>query len=112
MFRENVQRGSTAEMMEASAICEEEYDKLLNKYYNLLRRTLDDEGKAALKASQLKWLAFLESEKELVSKSYSYVYNNNGGGTMWGVVFSDFIANTIRDRVNELYSYYITVASN
>ncbi len=96
---------STLGMIETSLFYEEEYDKLLNKYYKLLYNSLDDEGKKVLKATQLNWIKLRDSEKLLVNELYQSTYEKMGGGTIWRVIAADARADITRRRVIELYNY-------
>ena len=59
---------STLGMLNATIEYEKQYDILLNKYYKLLYRSLNIEGQKALKASQMNWIKFRDSEKNLISE--------------------------------------------
>lgn len=96
---------TTIGMIEASAEYEKKYDVLLNKYYKILYQSLTTEGKRALKTSQLTWIKFRDSEKDLISKINSQAYEEAGGGTIWGVIASNSRAGITKKRVVELYNY-------
>lgn len=96
---------STSGMVQACVFSEAEYDKLLNKYYKKLYNSLDDEGKKALKVTQLNWIKLRDSDKELVNALESKTYTDAGGGTIWRVVAADARAEITRRRVIELYNY-------
>ncbi|MCL2596403.1 MAG: DUF1311 domain-containing protein [Paludibacter sp.] len=98
---------STYGMHEANKTLEIEYDKLLNKYYKILYNKLDDNGKKALKEAQLNWIKFRDSEKELVAQLYQNTYNEEGGGTIWGVIYGNSAAQITRERVFVLYGYLV-----
>lgn len=98
---------TTPGMIKASNYSEQEYDKLLNKYYKILYNTLDDNGKKALRTTQLNWIKLRDSDKELVSAMRSQVYDEMGGGTIWGIVASDARARITQRRVVELFNYLL-----
>lgn len=96
---------TTMGMIQASNFSEQEYDKLLNKYYKILYNDLNDDGKKALKQTQLNWIKLRDSDKELVTAMRSQVYDEMGGGTIWGIVAADARADITRQRVFELFRY-------
>ena len=77
------------------------WDSALNKYYNLLIKTLSKDEKEKLKAAQKKWLAFRDSEAMFSSTIYS-----NMQGTMWGIAKVQSDAALIKHRALELQAYY------
>jgi len=80
-----VEKNSTTYGMHEALRTEyEELDKLLNKYYNQLMKTLNDEQKIYLRNSQREWLKFRDKEYEFYSSYYHAM-----GGTMWGLVSSE-----------------------
>lgn len=96
---------TTLGMIEASNFSEQEYDKLLNKYYKILYNALNDEGKKSLRATQLNWIKLRDSDKELVSAMRNQIYDEMGGGTIWGIVAADARADITRRRVVELFNF-------
>ena len=56
---------STAGMTKATYDSEIEYDKLLNKYYQILIKKLNDSDKEILKQSQRNWIQYRDSERKL-----------------------------------------------
>lgn len=78
-----------------------EWDAEMNKYYKLIRENLDDEGKAAFKAAQLKWIAFRDDEINFNETFYSSFQ-----GTMFQVFLANRSAEIIKTRALELISYY------
>lgn len=96
---------TTAGMIEASNYSEQEYDKLLNKYYKILYNALNEDGKKALKATQLNWIKLRDSDKELVTAMRNQIYDEMGGGTIWGIIAADARADITRRRVIDLYNY-------
>lgn len=96
---------STLGMIDASIEYEKRYDALLNKYYKILYNSLGLEGKKALKASQLNWIKFRDSEKELISEINAQTYEEAGGGTIWGVIATSTRSEITKKRVVELFNY-------
>lgn len=96
---------STLGMIDASVEYEKKYDVLLNKYYRLLYNSLGETGKKALKSSQLNWIKFRDSEKDLISEINDQTYEEAGGGTIWGVIASGSRSELTKKRVIELYNY-------
>ena len=99
---------STYGLHEANKTLEIEYDKLLNKYYKILYNKLDDNGKKALKETQLNWIKFRDAEKKFLSELHQNTFNEMGGGTMWGVHYGNLTAQITRERVFVLYSYLVS----
>jgi uncharacterized protein YecT (DUF1311 family) len=56
-------------MMRANDTCFKEWDKLLNKYYNLLRSELPYDEFLVLRDSQRKWLVYREEKLHFLSLS-------------------------------------------
>lgn len=94
---------STSGMTMSAMYVEEEYDKLLNKYYHLLLRSLSDEDKEILRRSQRNWMSFRDSERKLNSILLKPYYS--GYGTIHKVFASARDAEITRSRVIELYDY-------
>ena len=57
-----------------------EYDKLLNKYYNMLLVKLKSEDKKALLKAQKAWLSFRDAEQNLIGVMSAEQYS--GGGSI------------------------------
>lgn len=102
---------STMGMHVANIMLEDEYDKLLNKYYGILYGKLNEAGKKALKETQLNWIKFRDSEKNFVTELGRDTYDKAGGGTMWSVIYGNLKAQIVRDRVFVLYGYLISDGS-
>lgn len=92
---------STQGVIHCAGIAEESWDKEMNKYYKLLMDVLKDDEKTKLKDSQLKWVAFRDSEFD-----FSGTMNYNLGGTMWLVANADKRADIVKARALELKDYY------
>ncbi len=96
---------STLGMVNAMNDTESEYDKLLNKYYQLLVKKLNDTDKEVLKQSQRNWIQYRDSERKLNSQLANEEYT--GGGTMQRVVVASRYADITKQRVEELYLYLL-----
>lgn len=94
---------STNGMVTSTLDANREYDKLLNKYYQLLLRSLNEEDKEILKKSQRNWIDFRDSELELNGVLMNDYYS--GGGTIQRVFAAARVLELTRDRVIELYDY-------
>ncbi|MCL2651218.1 MAG: DUF1311 domain-containing protein [Candidatus Azobacteroides sp.] len=99
---------STFGMLEANKTLEIEYDKLLNKYYKILYNKLDENGKKALKETQLNWIKFRDAEKNFVAELRRNTLDKMGGGTIWGVIYGNLSAQITRERVFVLYNYLVS----
>lgn len=96
---------STIGMITATGEREKGYDILLNKYYNLLRTSLDPKGQQKLKEAQRNWIKSRDSDKELILALYANAYQKAEGGTIWGIIASEARAEVTRQRVFVLYKY-------
>jgi len=94
---------STAGMTKAAYDTEVEYDKLLNKYYQLLLKKLNDSDKEILKQTQRSWIQYRDSERKLNSEIAKDEYS--GGGTMQRIIVASGYVEITKKRVIELYSY-------
>lgn len=94
---------STAGMVSSAFDAMDEYDVLLNKYYSLLLKKLNEEGKTALRESQRNWIQFRDSELELNQLLTDEYYS--GGGTIQRVIYASRALETTKHRVIELYFY-------
>ena len=89
------ERGSQAE---ASGCAHQEYvaaDAELNKVYNRLAAKLDAEDRALLKASELSWIKYRDSNCEFESSRYK-------GGTMRPMIESFCLTRVTKARTAEL----------
>lgn len=80
-----------------------EYDILLNKYYKLLLKRLEDSDKEILKQAQRNWIQYRDSENKLNSLMSDEEYS--GGGTIQGILYTSRDAEITKNRVFELYDY-------
>ena len=62
---------STAGMTNCTYKAQEMWDKELNRVYNVLAARLDAEGKRALKATQVEWIKYRDTEYKLIAAIYS-----------------------------------------
>ncbi|MDX6180532.1 lysozyme inhibitor LprI family protein [Flavobacterium sp. Fl-77] len=94
---------STSGMVNASYEAEIEYDKLLNKYYQILAKKLDPADKEILKQSQKNWIAFRDSERKFNSAISKDQYS--GGGTMQRIIVASGYLEITRKRLFEIVDY-------
>lgn len=94
---------STLGMVKAVSSLEDGYDKLLNKYYQMLLMKLKEEDRNTLIEAQRNWIKFRDSEKALIRTISSDTYT--GGGTMWGPVSASVRADLTKDRLIDIYHY-------
>ena len=78
----------------------EDWDKELNRNYKLLMTALDAEGKAKLKAAQISWLSFRDSNFSFIKDIYG-----KKQGTMWRPVEVDEKVEIVKGRAIELKKY-------
>ena len=80
-----------------------EWDKVLNKYYNLLKAELSDEGKKKLLEAQREWIKLRDKEYLFVEQLYNI---ETGGGTMYTPIYLLKEKDIVKDRALELKYYY------
>jgi uncharacterized protein YecT (DUF1311 family) len=93
---------TTAGMTNCVYSAVDEWDKELNKYYQILMDVMSATGKENLKISQRKWIEYRDKEFRFIST----FYNGEMQGTMWIVVAADHRMSIVRDRAIELKGYY------
>lgn len=94
---------ATYGMINCEDLASAEWDKELNKYYQLLMEVLPTEEKNKLRSAQLAWVSYKEKEKD-----FSATMHYNMQGTMWKVVSAGRNTDITRQRTLELISYYNT----
>ena len=94
---------STAGMVNASYEAEIEYDKLLNKYYQILIKKLDPVDKEIFRKSQKNWIAFRDSERKFNSAISKDEYS--GGGTMQRIIVASGYLEITKKRLFEIVDY-------
>ena len=82
---------------------QEEWDKVLNKYYNLLKNELSDEGKTALQSAQREWIKMRDKEFAFIDQLY---HVETGGGTMYISIALSVKSEIVQKRALELKNYY------
>ena len=70
------------------------WDAELNKYYQLLRGKLDNQGKQQLKNSELEWIKFRDLEFQVINNVY-----DNLEGTMYIPMSAGDKTDIVKDRV-------------
>lgn len=80
------------------------YDKLLNKYYNKLLKTLNPEDKKILITAQKSWLVYRDNEKKLIFTMTNDEYS--GGGTIQSNIAISSYGNLVVDRTIDIFNYY------
>ena len=85
------------------------YDKLMNKYYNLLLNLLKGEDKQTLVTAQRTWLNFRKAESGLINTMSKEKYS--GGGTAQGLVAGSRYADLLKTRTTQLFEYYYGIIS-
>ena len=82
-----------------------EYDKLLNKYYQILLNKLNDSDKVILRQSQRNWISYRDSERKLNSLVSNIEYS--GGGTIQSNFIASRYFDITKERVLELFNYLL-----
>ncbi|HYP29700.1 MAG TPA: lysozyme inhibitor LprI family protein [Blastocatellia bacterium] len=91
---------STAGMVECIGRAYESWDKELNRAYNELSRKLSPQGRQALKAAQLEWIKYRDSEFKLIDSVYYGLQ-----GTMYIPMRADSRLKIVKSRALELNDY-------
>lgn len=91
---------TTADMRTMNHFQLNEYDKLLNKYYNRLRGKLSPAKREALLKAQREWLKFRDVEGDFI---YELIIDDYG--TMGPVLIGSDCVELLKNRVFQLYSY-------
>ncbi|MCC1484786.1 lysozyme inhibitor LprI family protein [Winogradskyella immobilis] len=89
----------------SNAVYEEEknYDKLLNKYYSILKSKLSVEDGKTLAESQRNWIKFRDTERKLSSIISNEKYS--GGGTIQSNIRAGKFCEITEQRLLEIISY-------
>jgi uncharacterized protein YecT (DUF1311 family) len=95
---------STAGMVTATGELADGYDKIMNKYYNKLLKTLSPEDKKILIAAQKAWLAYRDAEAKLIGTMTKETYS--GGGTIQSILATDTYSQMIVSRTLEIFNFY------
>lgn len=96
---------STTDLCLAISDANGEYDKLLNKYYQLLLAKLKETDKLVLKQTQRNWIQFRDSEEKLNSLLTQDEYS--GGGTIQRIVYASDQLEFTKRRVIDLFNYLL-----
>ncbi len=80
------------------------YDKLLNKYYGKLMKSLKPEDKKVLITAQKAWLAFRDAEIKLIGTMTEDQYS--GGGTMQSNIRMGQYSSLVVERTIDIFHYY------
>ncbi|MGA9637810.1 lysozyme inhibitor LprI family protein [Flavobacterium sp.] len=91
---------STAGMTNVVFELNNNYDKLLNKYYSILLNKLSVKDQEQLKVSQRNWLKFRDSEIELIGVISKEEYT--GGGTIQSNIRASQICDLTKNRLFEI----------
>jgi len=88
-------------MIQCHAKYQEEWDKLLNKYYKLLTEHATEDIQLKLKESQRTWLKMRDQEFEFIESFYGSME-----GSMYNLVIVNMKRKFVRNRALELKAYY------
>ncbi|HVF92167.1 MAG TPA: lysozyme inhibitor LprI family protein [Blastocatellia bacterium] len=98
---------STAGMVECIGKAYESWDKELNRAYNELSRKLKPQARPALKAAQVEWIRYRDSEFKLIDTVYSGLE-----GTMYIPMRADNRMKIVKARALELNDYLELLSDN
>jgi uncharacterized protein YecT (DUF1311 family) len=88
----------------------QQYDKLLNKYYALLLKTLKPADKSVLITAQRAWIAYRNAESKLIGTTRKQEYS--GGGTMQSNIYASANADLVIQRTLKIFNYYNDIVSD
>ena len=80
------------------------YDKLMNKYYSKLMKSLKPEDKKVLITAQKAWLVFRDAEIKLIGTMTEDQYS--GGGTMQSNIRMGQYSSLVVERTIDIFHYY------
>ncbi|MFC7772510.1 lysozyme inhibitor LprI family protein [Flavobacterium sp. GCM10027622] len=98
---------STEGMNNAMLEMTEAYQKLMDKYYLLLKNAVNDTDKAALETAQKKWQDYSTSEKIFQEIMQNPQYNS--GGTLQSNITLGNYFDLIKTRTEQLFSHYNSI---
>ena len=105
-YRKDLARDdSTAGTVEAANRAAVKWDPELNRVYKALMKPMGPEARQKLQASQRRWLAYRDAELAAVGAIAGDLYEQNGGGTLWGMVAAVRSMEIVRARALELTEY-------
>jgi len=108
-FRNKIEIGyTTAEIIRSTYQMEEDYNTLLERYYDILLSWMQNANdKTILIEAQDSWLKFKESETKLINALGYDIYT--GGGSMWRIVTTSRAADLTKKRLLEIYDYLVDI---
>jgi uncharacterized protein YecT (DUF1311 family) len=98
---DSTENQTTVGMIDCAIRAGVQWDKELNKNYNLLISKLSSDEKEKLKGAQKIWISYRDKEMEFARTMYI-----NMQGTMWRIVLADRQTDLTRQRALELKAYY------
>lgn len=97
---------STADMLEAGSVVSDEYDRLMNKFYQELLDDITEEDREIVRQAQRDWITFRDSEMKLNRLLSKPRY---GGGTMQPVLNIGNYMELVKERALDLYRHHMRV---
>ena len=94
---------TTSGMFKATNEAEVEYDKLLNKYYQILMKKLNESDKELFKQSQRNWIQLRDAERKFNTELAKEVYS--GGGSIQNLIIADKNLSITKKRVLDIFEY-------
>ena len=98
---------STYSMNEATIELTASYDKLLNKYYNKLLKSLKPEDQKILISAQRAWLVFQQAEIKLIDTMIKEEYS--GGGSIQSTLQVGSYSSLVVERTKDIFNYYNSI---
>ena len=95
---------STDAMLICTNAAQEAWENELDKYYGLLKKTLDEEDKVVLEKAQKAWLEYKENQFDLIN---SVILEKQG--TMYINAASGYRRRLVKQRAIELRTFYKTI---
>lgn len=100
--------GSTQGMIQCMRNAEEKWDTEMNKYYKLLMKELESDSTAVndLREAQREWIKFRDKEFQTIASYYTYLYNKEGGGTLYSLLAQSAHLEVVRQRALDIIDKY------
>ncbi len=83
------------------------YDKLMNKYFNKLLKSLKPEDKKILVTAQKAWIGYRNAESKLIGTMTKDIYS--GGGTIQSNIATGLYSDLVIKRAIEIFNYYDSI---
>ncbi len=98
---------STSGLTIAVGELSDEYDRLMNKYYTILKQLMKPQDKQILLNAQRAWLNYRDNESKLIMELVDEKYS--GGGTIQSNISVGNHLNLVKKRTLEIYDHIMSI---